>query len=817
MAMSTPVAPPPPSAARRDLLALAALGLLAFAAARRFDLFVRLVAGLQWLEGTEDEALVVTVLVLASGLKVYAWRRWREARRALDDRLRAETALRAREAQLGLLTRQLPAFLWTTDADLRLTVFLGGGFRRGGIDPRGRVGQTVAAFFGVDNPAFPPLAAHRRALGGEPAEYPLRRDGREYEVRVEPLRDAAGAIVGTLGMGVDVTERAWAAAALRDSEARFRAIFEGAAIGIGLADLDRRPLMVNPALARLTGRDGVGADEHGFGSATHPEDAAQDRALFAELVAGRRDHYQLEKRYLRPDGTTAWGRLTTSLVRDVAGAPQYAIGMVEDITARVAAEAALRAREARYRAVVEQAAEGIFLFEAGSKRIVEANPALQRLLGYTEAALSARTLYDVVIAERAIVDANVAAIVVGGQDPIGERDYRRADGTTMPVEVGAVALAGEPPLLCAVVRDVTARRQAEAALRASEARLRIVVGNAPVILFTLDTKGVVTFVSGRSLIALGHAAAEVLGYPVFAGGACPSAIGDYARRALAGEAVEARVAVGGLVFATHYAPLRDEAGAVSGVIGVATDVTARALAEAERDEARRQLSESREAERLRLARDLHDGPVQELLGLRYDLQASRGRVELLRPELADTLDEWQEHLLAVVVQLRGLIGELRPAGLEDFGLPGALEEYAAQLRREQVSALPTITLELDPRASALPLSVAHGLFRMAQEALRNILTHARARQAVVTLRREANAVTLSVRDDGRGFVMPPRSGGLAREGHFGLIGLVERAEWLGGNCTISSTPGAGTVIAVRLPLVFEEGDDGCADSGAAGR
>jgi len=159
MAMVPPAAPSHTSAARRDLLALAALGLLAFAAARRFDLFVRLVAGLQWLEGTEDEALVVTVLVLASGLKVYAWRRWREARRALDDRLRAETALRAREAQLGLLTRQLPAFLWTTDADLRLTVFLGGAFRRDGIDPRGRVGMTVAAFFGTADPAFPPSLA----------------------------------------------------------------------------------------------------------------------------------------------------------------------------------------------------------------------------------------------------------------------------------------------------------------------------------------------------------------------------------------------------------------------------------------------------------------------------------------------------------------------------------------------------------------------------------------------------------------------------------------------------------------------------------
>ena len=334
--MAPPAAPPHTSAARRDLLALAALGLLTFVVARRLDLFDRLVEAGRRLEGAGGDALIVTALALAFGLTVYAWRRWREARRALSDRLRAEGALGASEARLRLLTRQLPAFLWTTDANLRLTAFSGGGFWP--TRPRGRVGQTVAEFFGTGDPTFPPLAAHQRALGGDPAEYPLHRDGREYEVRVEPLRDADGAIIGTLGLGIDVTERERAATALREGEARFRAIFEHAAIGIGLADLERRPLMVNPALARLTGHDGTAADGHGLGRATHPADAARDAVLFAELVAGRRDHYQFEKRYLHPDGTIRWGCLTTSLVRDAAGAPQYAIGMVEDIAARVEAE-----------------------------------------------------------------------------------------------------------------------------------------------------------------------------------------------------------------------------------------------------------------------------------------------------------------------------------------------------------------------------------------------------------------------------------------------------------------------------------------------
>jgi len=282
------------------------------------------------------------------------------------------------------------------------------------------------------------------------------------------------------------------------------------------------------------------------------------------------------------------------------------------------------------------------------------------------------------------------------------------------------------------------------------------------------------------------------------GGACPPVVGDYVRRALAGERVEGRVPVRDLIFATYYAPFRDEAGAVAGVIGVATDVTMLARAEDARDEARRRLAASREAERLRLARELHDGPMQDLIAARYQLTAP-GR----RPDTVAIA----ERLLDVVTNLRGLMAELRPAGLDDFGLPTALEEYAARLTRDAAPDSPAILLDLDPMGTRLAPPVAACLFRVAQEALRNALRHARARQIQVTLRLSPQEATLHVEDNGCGFVVPPRLATLGQGQHFGLVGLTERVAWVDGRLDIRSTPDRGTTITAHVPRYSEEATD----------
>ncbi len=351
--MDTPAAPTRTSAARRDLLALASLGLLAFAAARRFDLFARLVAAARGLEGAGDDALLVTILALAFGLKVYAWRRWREARRESIARARVETQLR-RERNFS------DAVLETADS---LILVLD---RRGHIVRFNHTCEVLTGYHLADvsgqpfwEVLLPPeelvrvrgIFAELRA-GCYPSAHEshwVARDGcaRLIAWANTALLDETGTAEYIVATGIDITERHRVEENLRDSEARFRAIFDRAAIGIALADRGRRLLACNPAYERFTG---YGEDElrgRPFPTVTHPDDAAADLALYRELIVGAREYYQIEKRYVRSDGQISWGRLTVSPVPADDGTPQYCVGMVEDITARKTAER--ERREAEYR------------------------------------------------------------------------------------------------------------------------------------------------------------------------------------------------------------------------------------------------------------------------------------------------------------------------------------------------------------------------------------------------------------------------------------------------------------------------------------
>lgn len=150
-----------------------------------------------------------------------------------------------------------------------------------------------------------------------------------------------GRLTRIWGITRDVTERKRAGEALRQSEERFRATFENAGIGMAIVDLDGHPIKCNSVLQKMLGYNSEELGRMVFTDFTHPDDRQLDWGLYSELVQGKRDRYEIEKRYIRKDGHMLWGLLIVSLVRDAHGAPEYGIGMLEDITERKRAETEL--------------------------------------------------------------------------------------------------------------------------------------------------------------------------------------------------------------------------------------------------------------------------------------------------------------------------------------------------------------------------------------------------------------------------------------------------------------------------------------------
>lgn len=365
----------------------------------------------------------------------------------------------------------------------------------------------------------------------------------------------------------------------------------------------------------------------------------------------------------------------------------------------------------------------------------------------------------------------------------------------------------------------TQRRRIEAALRASEHRLRNVLTNAPVVVFMLDRDGVVTFSEGQALQRLGSAPGEAVGQPLLELPQTPPQIVANLRRALAGETFSEVVAVGGLSFQTRYTPLYDHDDTISGLIGVALDITDRVDIENELALARRRLAVRRDEERRALARDLHDSIVQRLLGLSYLLAALERMPSddsvTLSPEtnIAHVARTVRHELIDMVVYVRRVIAELRPLALDEFGLVAALDGYIARLQREGWADLPRIDFSYEGEDEALPDKTAECCYRVAQEALRNILRHANASEVSVFLGIVTSEATVQVRDNGRGFDVPATLETFAHDEHFGLLGLWEHVTELGGTLNIKSSPGRGTTITARLPI---EESYGCYDTRAVG-
>jgi PAS domain S-box-containing protein len=522
-----------------------------------------------------------------------------------------------------------------------------------------------------------------------------------------------------------------------------------------------------------------------------------------------------------------------------------------EISERRDAQEALRQSEGRYRTVVKQAAEGIFVVDIDTKLILEANAAYRNLLGYTAKDMLGLglTLYDVVAHDRESIDLYIRQILEERVHFIGERRHRRKDGSLVDVEVSSSVISyGDGEALCVIVHDITERKRSAERLQQSLDALLGLYEAGQILSSSLQREEI-----GSRLLEIASRVSNLTAAVI----SIPDEEGDlriwrssgleglWQQVRLAPEAVAARQRV---LETRKYQAVRlrqpgdaDESKHVSmnlpllvrgrliGVLeaygpqalmerqyeetlislanqGASALENARLYAELAERENRlqdliRKLITAQEEERRKVSYEVHDGLAQTAAGAHQLLQAFARQhpptSEKGRNDLARALQLVQQ----TVGEARYVIADLRPTALDDLGL--------AAVVRLQVEKISNQGSQVDYEEALgderLPPEVETALFRVVQEALTNVHKHAPSARVRITLRRLNDSVRLQVRDWGPGFEPEEITDGGGPGERLGLSSMRERMALLGGHLVVHSRPGEGTEVVAEIPSVQIEG------------
>lgn len=209
------------------------------------------------------------------------------------------------------------------------------------------------------------------------------------------------------------------------------------------------------------------------------------------------------------------------------------------------------------------------------------------------------------------------------------------------------------------------------------------------------------------------------------------------------------------------------------------------------------LTEGQEAERLRIARELHDDTIQSLVAISQSIDMAKAWVASMPDQAMEMLHLAREQSVETVNNLRRLIEDLRPPALEELGLIPAV-----QMQVEQCAIPTEITVKGKQRRLDENRELA--LFRIVQEGLTNAKRHAHASQIELVVDYEPERIMLTIQDNGQGFDVPDYLPDLADDGHYGLMGMQERVHQLGGTLSVDSHPRHGTTLSVHIPSETSE-------------
>ncbi len=594
----------------------------------------------------------------------------------------------------------------------------------------------------------------------------------------------------------DTLERIRIADALQVAESKYRNIFENATEGIFQATPEGRFVLANPAMARMFGHDSPEALISNFVQHERtfviPEKLTELRRVVAEhgFVKG------FEAERYRKDGSTFWVSINVHAVRDNNGAYFCFQGTEQDITERKRAEAVLRESEEKFRTLYETARIGIALHDV-TGHYVQANQAYRRMLGYTENELRAlsphRDTHPDDLERRQLLFGQLCAGEI--QHYERERRYLHKDGHVVWGHLSASAVrsaCGQLIYIFSIVEDITERKAAVEALRQSERKLRLIAENTTDVIFAFDMDRRPVYVNPAVKELTGYSSEEILerGFIDWIAPDDQERMSKHWEALYAGKAysdVEFRLVTrtGQLKWCSStWGPLFDEHGRQIGVQGSERDIT-------ERKELEQELLVNTSNERRRIGHELHDGLGQYLAGIAFRAKALEQTLASEATAHATEAKELATLISNAISQTRSLARGLDPIEVETIGLSAALQNLSSETEK-----FFEITCQF--RCTESPLQIepqtALALYRIAQEAIHNAISHGEARRIEIELTKDSSQLGLRIHDNGVGFEAQT-----CKQGGMGLRVMQYRARSVGANLMIRSQLNQGTEIRCLVP------------------
>ena len=474
-----------------------------------------------------------------------------------------------------------------------------------------------------------------------------------------------------------------------------------------------------------------------------------------------------------------------------------------DISERVKTQRQLLANEEKFRILIEQASDGIFISNIKGEYL-DVNSIGVKLTGYSKEELTRLTIFDLIPPGDEISNPLKFDDILAGKVVINERRMKHKDGRLINVEISAKLLSDGRFL--GIVRNITTRKKAEEALRLSEEKYRLLFYQNPMPMWMIST-------TERNFLDVNSAAINFYGYSkeeflrmnimdirpqedkeqlkktIIQNNTGINHAGTWRHVKKDGSIIKVSIITDDIEFEGLPAKLI-----------LANDVTEKMQAEEKLQkshEAFRELAthlESiREAERTHIAREIHDELGQQLTGLKMDISWLSKKIKNTEPDVKQKIAETIALIDGTVKTVRRIATELRPSILDDLGLVAAMEWHSEEFeKRAEIACIFKNNLEglsIDP-------NIATGIFRIYQESLTNVLRHAEASKVISSLQIKNDALQLDITDNGKGFIVKD----IASKKTLGLLGMKERASLLGGSYQITSSPGMGTSVLIIVPL-----------------